>query len=394
MPDAAPTGGPAGPLPVAIMIGQLGQGGSERQLYLFLARCDRSRFAPTLYVSGELGFWEAPIRALGVPIVLLTGGRLRKLLRFRAATDRQRPVAFFSWSSYTNPYALAFAGRRTQRIGSFRNDLFSDLPARHRAAWAWASTAGLATAVCNSRETAAALAARGMGERTIYVPNGVEIAAREEAAAWRQHWRARLGLAASDVLVVGVGRLTPQKCFTRFVDVVAALPRTAPVRAAIAGRDFGCLPALEEQIGRLGLAGTIALVGPIPEARALIGAADVFLLTSDHEGMPNVVLEAMSLGVPCVATRVNAIADLVRHGETGFVAGFDAGELAARVLHLVRDGALRRRMGEAGRRAVEQAHDADRMAEALWRLCEPVPSVRAARRPPLPSGREADMTVR
>lgn len=363
--DPAPAVAP--PRPVAVMIGQLAQGGSERQLYLFLARCDRSLWAPTLYVSGELGFWEAPIRALGVPVVLLTGPAPLKLLRFRAAVQRQRPVAFFSWSSYTNVFALALLGLGARRVGSFRNSLFSDLPERGRAAWAWASRAGLSLAVCNSRETFRDLL--GRGGQAAYVPNGVEAIAEEQAAAWRRDWRARLGLRAEEILVVGVGRLVPQKCFTRFIDAVAAVSRTVPVRAAIAGADFGCLAELRDRAARLGLADRIAFVGSVPDARALICAADVFLLSSDHEGMPNVVLEAMAAGVPCVATPVNAVADLVRHGETGYVADFEADALAAHVARLARDAPLRRRMGAAARLKASHGHDPGRLADALWRLC-------------------------
>jgi hypothetical protein len=135
-------GGGGGPRRIAVMIGQLGQGGSERQLYFFLAHCDRTRWAPTLYVSGELGPWEEPIRALGVPVVLLTGSPLAKLRRFRAACRAERPACFFSWSSYTNGFGLALLGTGVRRIGSFRNAGFADLPEPGRRAWMTASLAG------------------------------------------------------------------------------------------------------------------------------------------------------------------------------------------------------------------------------------------------------------
>lgn len=373
----------ARPLSIAVMIGQLGQGGSERQLYLFLARCDRTLWAPTLYVSGELGFWEAPIRALGVPIVLLTGTPLAKLRGFRSAVRGQRPDVFFSWSSYTNVFALAILGLGIRRIGSFRNALFADLPDRGRAAWVWASKAALSVAVCNSRETFEAFP--GGANRTcraVYVPNGVDRIPVAQAAAWRAAWRARLGVAPDQVLVVGVGRLVPQKCFLRFIEVIAAISPRVPVRAVIAGRDDGCLAELAAAVVRRDLGETVRFLGPIPDAAALICAADIFLLTSDHEGMPNVVLEAMAAGVPCVSTRVNAVGDILRQGETGFLADFHAADLAGCVERLARDPALRRRIGAAARAHVERAHDPLRVADRLWSLCEPAgldrPSLAAA----------------
>lgn len=364
------------PEPIAVMVGQLSQGGSERQLYSFLAHRDPARWSPVLYVSGALGFWEGPVRALGIPIVLLGGHPTAKMVRFRAACREHHPACFFSWSSYTNPYGLALAGMGVRRIGSFRNAGFADLPQRFRGLWSRASTAGLSVAVCNSRETRETLLACGSAsQQVVYVPNGVEAPSIGQSAAWRREWRARLGIGRSEVLVAGVGRLAPQKNFARFLDVIALVGARAPVRAVIAGEDMGCRPALEARAARLGVAVTFA--GRVPDARELICAADVFLLTSDHEGMPNVLLEAMSAGVPCVTTRVNAVGDMVRQGETGLVAGHETGALADHVARLVADEALRRRIGANAREAVLRGHDPAGVAARLWELCEPPPSGQA-----------------
>ena len=364
------------PEPIAVMVGQLAQGGSERQLYSFLAHRDPARWAPVLYVSGELGFWKEPIHTLGVPIVLLRGHAAAKMARFRAACRERRPTCFFSWSSYTNPYGLALTGMGVRRIGSFRNAGFADLPERFRGLWSRASLAGLSVAVCNSRETCQTLQTRvSTAQSAVYVPNGVEAPLASQLAAWRREWRARFGLGESEILVVGVGRLAPQKNFARFLDVIALVEARAPVRAVIAGEDMGCRPDLELRAARLGA--TVTFAGRVPDARELICAADVFLLTSDYEGMPNVLLEAMSAGVPCVTTRVNAVGDLVCHGKTGLVAGHDAGELADHVARLATDGNLRRRISARARAAVMRDHDPAAVASQLWGLCEPPPSGRA-----------------
>jgi len=360
------------PQPIAIMIGQLGPGGgSERQLYMFLACCDRTRWAPVVYVSGMLGFWEGPIRKLGIPVVLLRGNPLAKMWQFRAACIAQNTKCFFSWSSYTNSYGLALIGGGIRCVGSFRNALFADLPTRFRWLWSWMSMAGVSTVVCNSSETKTQLASRhGSGKKVVYIPNAVEIYAPEQVRAWRAQWRARLGLRDDAVLVLGVGRLVPQKHFARFIEVIAQVDRQLPVRGIIAGADMGCLADLQSQVVRLGLQDTVQILGHVPNARELMCAADIFLLSSDHEGMPNVVLEAMAAGVSCVATRVNSIGDLIQHGVTGFVAARNVDDHAQHVVRLAADAGHRRAVGVRARASIEGGYQPDTVARELWRLCE------------------------
>lgn len=370
-PGAAATAHPGAPRAVAVLIGQLAQGGSERQLYMFLAHCDRTRWTPTVYVSGELGFWEGPIRALGIPVVLLVGHRVAKMRQLRAACTAQGATCLFSWSSYTNPFGLALLGTGIRRVGSYRNAMFADLPTRLRSVWAWASLAGISAAVCNSRDTFEQLSSRrALRPKATYVPNGVEAPSPSEVAALRAQWRSRLGLQEDTVLIVGVGRLASQKRFDRFLDVIDMVKEDGPVHAVVAGEDLGCRGDLERQIKDLGLHDVVRLIGVVPDARELICAADIFLLTSDYEGMPNVVLEAMAAGRPCVATRINGVGELIEDGATGFTAARDASELARHVSRLVADPDLRRRVGEAARRAVGRTRSPIEIARRLWSLCE------------------------
>lgn len=359
------------PEPVAVLIGQLSQGGSERQLFMFLTQCDRTRWAPMVYVSGELGFWEEQISSLGIPVRLLTGGRLAKMYRLRAACAAQGIRYFFSWSSYTNPFGLALLGMGVWRIGSFRNAVFADLPAYLRPVWAWASLSAISLAVCNSRETYDEIALRRRAwPKLAYIPNGVEPPSIDQIAIWRATWRARLGIGDDVVLVAGVGRLAQQKRFDRFIQVIERARKDVAVEAVVAGKDFGCLEDLEHQVAQSNLKEAIRFIGVVPDARELISAADILVLSSDHEGMSNVVLEAMSASVPPVVTRVNAMADLIEHGKTGFIADRDADDLARHVVRLAKDCGLRRDVGERARSAVMLRHSSRAIAQQLWALCD------------------------
>lgn len=358
------------PRTIAVVIGQLTQGGSERQLYQFLAHCDRTRWRPLVYVSGELGYWERPIRELDIPVTLLRGGQLAKLRQLRAACQEASVRHFFSWSSYTNGYALALRGLGARRVGSFRNYLFADLPERRRRLWVWLSLAGISTAVCNSRPTYEGLRRRMAGRKEIvFVPNGVEPPANPTGS--RARWRAELGIGAGETLVVGVGRLTPQKNFGRFIETVALASKGAQLRAVVAGEDFGCREELERRRDAAGLApGALRFIGTVPDARELICAADIFLLTSDYEGTPNVVLEAMAAGVPAVCTATANAGDLLTDGAEGFIVAPEAAALAEKLGLLAADPALRERLGSAAARRAHQHYHPHPTAQRLWALCE------------------------
>lgn len=358
--------------PIAVIIGQLGHGGSERQLYMFLAHCDRSRWSPTLYVSSDLGelvTWRDPIAALGVPIVQLNGGRLAKMRQFRSACIAQGARSFFSWSSYTNGFGLALTGLGVHRIGSFRNASFADLPSRFRGVWEWAGLAGVSAVVCNSLETQVELQKRvGKTKTIVYAPNAVNIFDVEQIRSWREAWRARLGVPPDAVLIIGVGRIAPQKNFGRFIEAIAEVRKYAPVSAIIVGRDDGPLPELLERAAELGVQEIVRFLGQAPDAREVMCAADVFLLTSDYEGMPNVILEAMAAGLPCVSTRVNGVADLIDEGSSGFIADNNALALSKPLIELAANRELRLEMGAHARRSMEQRRP-EIVVPELWKLC-------------------------
>jgi glycosyltransferase involved in cell wall biosynthesis len=119
-----------------------------------------------------------------------------------------------------------------------------------------------------------------------------------------------------------------------------------------------------------GEAGGLVSLGSVPIAASCLSEADIFMLASDHEGMPVSVVEAMSAALPCIASAVGGIPELL--GGCGIVARNELGDFARGLGDLIASPALRRDLGEASRARWEELYSVRRMAlayEALYRRC-------------------------
>jgi glycosyltransferase involved in cell wall biosynthesis len=150
----------------------------------------------------------------------------------------------------------------------------------------------------------------------------------------RAHARRLLGL-PDDALVVGtVGRLDHQKAPGDFVAAMAALPH--PNLIAVWVGDGPLRESVQRQIAGSGLAGRLLLAGERNDVGTLLPAFDVFAMSSRYEGLPCAVVEAMTCGIPVVATAVNAVPDVVVPGRTGLlVRAGDPSSLARAIAYLL-----------------------------------------------------------
>ena len=172
--------------------------------------------------------------------------------------------------------------------------------------------------------------------------------------------------------LITVGQLAPAKGQHIMVEAISLLrQRGMPVRLRLVG-DGVLRRSLEEQAKRLGVEANVVFAGFCNNARlaGLYRDADVFVMSSFAEGLPVAMMEAMAMGLPCIASRITGIPELVADGETGIlVTPSDAAELAAAVERLHNDRALRQQMGEAGRRKVELEYNIEtntaRLAQIL-----------------------------
>ncbi|MEN8163394.1 MAG: glycosyltransferase family 4 protein [Acidobacteriota bacterium] len=160
--------------------------------------------------------------------------------------------------------------------------------------------------------------------------------------------RRQLAIPEGAPVVTQIGNLKPQKAPLDFVRVAAIVASSCPeVHFVIAG-DGPLREQVKDLADELGIADRFHLPGWWRDVPGLLGATDVALLTSRHEGLPRAVVEALAAGVPVVATAVDGTPEVVRDGVNGMLA--PAGEierLAAGVCTLLEDEDRRRVMGEA-----------------------------------------------
>jgi glycosyltransferase involved in cell wall biosynthesis len=167
----------------------------------------------------------------------------------------------------------------------------------------------------------------------------------------------RLGIASERLLIGAVGRLSDEKGFDVLIrSVDQLLNQGFDVELRIVGEGDQKGP-LEELISSLGREERIRLVGYQADTIPFYEAIEIFALSSLREGLPNVLLEAMAMEVPVVATRVAGIPRLITHGGNGLlVEAGSVSELAGALSSLICDPERRCRLGLAGRSTIETDH--------------------------------------
>ncbi len=200
--------------------------------------------------------------------------------------------------------------------------------------------------------------------RSTCIPNAVSLESfpmpsREE----KDDLRHSLKIEPHHKVIVGAFRLSAEKNPRLFIDVCRRLAETRPdLRVLLAGVG-PLMPTLEEEVGLLGLTGSISFLGRRDDVNVLMSIADLFLLTSDQEGMPNVVLEAQLMGVPVVATDAGGTQDAMLPGVTGELCPVgDADAVVAACAKLLDDGDLANTVGAAGARHVQEGFSIAGMA--------------------------------
>jgi starch synthase (maltosyl-transferring) len=363
---------PSEPVPVGLVITDMDVGGAERILVALATRLDRRRWRPRVFCLGPEGKMVEPLTASGLPADCLDVNRKRPLqavARLASALRSHAPRLVQSFLFHAN-----VATRLAAPFAGIPWVLSGHRVAEHQKRWHLTLdrlTARLASgSVCVSNGVLRFTRdVEGVApDRLTVIPNGVDPAPLDRAEPLPRAW---IGVPEGGQLALCIGRLDVQKGLPFLFDAAERVVAELPDWYLVLVGDGPERDWVRRRIAETpALSGRVHWLGRRDDVPRLLKSADLLVLSSLWEGMPNVVLEAMAARRAVVATVVEGTEDLILPGRTGWlVPPRDAEALAVALLEAAKDPARRLAFGEAGRQRVEDQFSVDRMVQAyesLW----------------------------
>ncbi len=377
----------SGPVKVLYLIDSLGHGGAEHQLALTVAALDRERFQcyvchlhPQSYVAGQIASQGVPIFNLGLP----HGKRhwLKALRQVRSLIGSLK-VHLVHTSLFESDIVGGVAGRLSgvPVVGTLcsiggESDRLIDNP--HLSPLKLAITTRVWGSIIrryHRRTVAISQAVKDSAVKTYRVPEDrLTVIYRALPDDWfdgglhDRGWALRkaLGLDEASPVLLTVGRLVPQKGQRYLLEAMPSVLAQCPnARLLIVGT--GELEnTLKSLAVQLGIEGAVQFLGRREDVRELLALSDIFVFPSLFEGLGVSLLEACGMGVPCVASRVGPIPEVIEDGVTGLlVPPRQPQALAEAILCLASDRERARAMGQRARQVAQERFSVSRMVGAL-----------------------------
>ncbi len=361
---------------VAIVLGPLELGGSERQALLFARHLAREQRA-AVEVWGTMGrpgraaaLCEEsgiPWRVVPQPWVAGSVARRARLFDFALRLRRARPRVILPYTALPNivcGLVWRWTGARLC-VWNQRDDGIARVGTRYEPKATSRTPLFIANSAAGAEHLVRDLHVERARVRVVH--NGVELAPPESG---RAEWRARLGLSAGAFAVTMVAN------FTVYKDHATLLRAWRPVveRLRGEGRDAALLlagrfdethEAAMSLAAELGIESDVRFLGQVGDVSGLLAASDAGVFCSNSEGSPNAVLECMAAALPLAATNIPAMREALHEENHRLLAPpGDAEALASKILELAGDAGLRARLGALNRRRIEEEFSPRRMCEA------------------------------
>ncbi len=306
-------------------------GGAERLLADIAKYHDRSRFAMVVITVVALGPFEHVIRDAGVKVIHMPNMGdfgFRLTIKLWRAFRKARPDIVHTHLFGADVWGkiAAFFARVPVIVSTEHNTWFDESSFKHFLKRWVAKISDRIIVISRAVAEYATTVEKVNPKKIVVIPNRIELSRFAQIS--------RLSLVdAPHVKLLSVGRLEEQKGFDVLLSALSAI-RDLPWTLTIVGNG-SLLSILEDRIRLLGLVNKVQLYGTTDEMPELYAQHDVFVLASRWEGLGLVIMEAMSTGMPVIATRVGGIPELIEHGRTGYLVSSEDSEALAQMVQFV-----------------------------------------------------------
>ena len=390
---------------ILLLIKSLGLGGAERLLVDSLPYLDRTRFD---YLVAYLVPWKATlvpqILVANIPVTCL-GSTDKSKIQNRSTEAHERPKSKIETVTAPRSLQAAFALplaywrlhelQKRERFALIHADMpvagiLARVLGRQQGVpvvytehnlieryhpltrWVHGATFGWQDCVLTVSEEVRASIKRAGGDRKTMVRtllNGVPVDQVRAEATGLAELRAELAIPVDHTVIGSVAVFRTQK---RLADWLAVAAKVAQQQANVTFLLVGDgpeMPLVQAKVRELGLEERVRLPGFRADGRRCIGLMDLYLMTSQYEGLPIALLEAMALGKPVVATAVGGIPEVITDGVDGRLAPMgEINQLAQHLRLLLADPTGAQAMGRAGAAKIETAYHSRQRVQAIESL--------------------------
>ena len=371
---------------ILYVIDSMGRGGAETQLFKTLARLSLDRFETFIVLSRERGAFYEQLAALPIVqeiIVLHDASRfksrshrgrfpilslVRKAFRLAGIVKSVKPTIIHSWLWYSNLLCglvrqfsptPSGAGQSCPLIVSQRGDYY----ARYGRLRLWLTEKIIYrradVLLTNSDRIRDNLWSSYPEKRILAIRNLLDLPdlSPQTPSDTPPHWH-----------IVSVGRLTAEKGHQHLIEALHLLNTKfnwQNFTATILG-DGPLKTDLAQLVKRCYLSDRIQMPGFCEDVFPMLSTAHLFILPSLHESSPNALIEAMGVGLPCIASGVGGVLDLINHQENGLLIPPRSSEALAEAINcLLTNWELAAYLGKNARRRIEEMFDNDRSIQQL-----------------------------
>ncbi|WP_425619267.1 glycosyltransferase [Anatilimnocola sp. NA78] len=348
----------AGPQAIVFVITQLDAGGAERALTQLVLRLDKSRFQPTVISLrprpvGARAILVEQLEAAGVAVEFLNALQKwefpRAVWRLSRRLQELRPAVVQSFLFHAN-VVTALAGKLSG-VPVVAGMRVADPSRTRQRVERWLAPL-IKMHICVS-QSVADFYQKTVGisrDKLDVIPNGVDV---ERFAQALPVDRSSLPVPANRRLLVAIGRLERQKGHDWLLPILAKAFEELPEQELLLVGDGPDRGRLQQQASELGIGDRVHFLGWRSDVPELLRGADLLLLPSRWEGMPNVLLEAMAAGLPVLTTRVEGTTEILGPLATEqSVAVGDSAAFEDAIVRLCQDRVLSAELGQSNRERV------------------------------------------